>query len=257
MIQLFHCFGAKPAHRVDTEMAVSMLRASGCTYLAVNTHSIDTDDNGDQLPVGYASATLGSVRDSAGAELGLCPVLNINHPTTAAEAVERARRAVELTGVRIVKLEVLDSDLTVSANHEVVAAARELCADGLEVWPLITADQQAFDECVALGSTMVRVMGSPIGSLRGIEPDSLPVIEELLASSPVPAMLDGGIGSAADVVLAFRLGFRSVLINSCLFADRAGPVESLRAFRVVCEQVGHRARSAQQPAHAMVRDGEW
>jgi len=248
MNQLFHCFGAKPEHRVTTRTAAEMLRASGCTYLAVNTHTIDHVRTGDDLPVGYASASLGSVRDLAGAELGLRPVLNINHPTTAAEAVSRARRAVELTGVRVIKLEVLDASLTTSANAEVVKAARELRGDDLEVWPLITPDRSVFDECVGLGATMVRVMGSPIGARRGIDPERLATVERLLDDSPVPVMLDGGIGSTEDVVAAFRLGFDSVLVNSCLFAGGTGPVAALREFRAAVERATA-ASSDPSPAH--------
>jgi thiazole synthase len=240
MAELMHCFGARPEHRVSTELAANMLRASGCVHLAVNTHPVDEVRRGDDLPVGYASATLGSVRDLVGAELGLRPVLNINHPTTAAAAVRRARRAVEMTGITVIKLEVLDPSFTTSSNEQVVDAAGELRADGLEVWPLITPDTWAFEQCVSLGVTVLRVMGSPIGTRRGIAPGRLPVIKELLASSPAPLMLDGGIGNTDQVAFALRLGFQSVLVNSCLFADGADPVAALRAFRAVVQQHGHR-----------------
>jgi thiazole synthase len=244
MPQLFHCFGAKPGHRVDTTVAADMLRASECGYLAVNTHTIADISVGDDLPVGYASATLGSVRDAVGTELGLRPVLNINHPTTAEEAVARARRAVELTGVRVIKLEVLDAGLTTSVNDAVVEATGELIADDLEVWPLITPDRRTFDRCVELGSSMVRVMGSPIGARQGITDDRLAVVADLLADHPVPMMLDGGIGSTEDVAEAFRLGFDSVLVNSCLFADGADPVAALRRFRAVVDEAAGSARVA-------------
>ncbi len=237
MIDLFHCFGANPSHRVDAATAADMLRASRCTYLAVNTHTSHEVDRGDDLPVGYWTATLGAVRQLVGDELGLRPVLNINHPTTAEEAVARARRAVELTGIRVIKLEVLDPGLTTSRNDAVVAAARELVADGLEVWPLITPDLATFEECLELGSAMVRVMGSPIGARRGIDPENLDAIRRILAASTVPVMLDGGIGSIEDVTRAFALGFQSVLVNSCLFADGADPVATLRDFRAAIDRL--------------------
>jgi thiazole synthase len=233
-MQLFHCFGAKPAHQVDTALAVSMLRASGCRHLAVNTHSIRDVDSGDALPVGYATATLGSVL-AAGDDLALTPVLNINHPTTPAEAVGRARRAVELTGIRLIKLEVLDDSLTVSRNDAVVDAARQLIADGLVVWPLITADPATFAACLEVGSAMVRVMGSPIGTRRGISPVARSVLEELVPSSTVPVMLDGGVGSVDDIADAAELGFNSFLVNSCLFEGGLHPVRALRAFRAAAQ----------------------
>jgi thiazole synthase len=238
MMELFHCFGAKPEHRVDADLAVDMLRASGCRYLAVNTHNIDDLDNGDDLPIGYWTATFGSVRKMTDGEIDLTPVLNINHPTTEAEAVRRARRAVELTGVRIIKLEVLDDGLTESSNDAVVAAARTLIGDGLEVWPLITADRAAFDACVGLGCTMVRVMGSPIGARRGIDAGRMRAIESMLADSPVPVMLDGGVGSREHVVAAAAMGFPAILVNSCLFGAGTDPAAMLRDFRTALAETG-------------------
>ncbi|WP_089156169.1 hypothetical protein [Micromonospora sp. NBS 11-29] len=229
-MELFHCFGARPEHRVDTAQAVAMLAASGCRYLAVNTHTIDRIERGDDLPIGYSTATLGSVRDSLGADSPVVPVLNINHPVTAQEAVERTRRAAELTGLRIIKLEVLDEDFTLSQNDAVVAAAATLVAEGFEVWPLITPDAAVLAECVALGSTMVRVMGSPIGARRGIDPQWREEMDQLLAGATVPIMLDGGVGSVEHAVAAARQGFDSILVNSCLFAD-GDPVAALREFR--------------------------
>jgi thiazole synthase ThiGH ThiG subunit len=236
MTALFHCFGANRAHRVGTSLAADMLRASRCPYLPVNTHDVGKLDRGDDLPIGYWKATLGSVRDAVAAELTLTPVLNINHPVSAEEAVARARRAADLTGISTIKLEVLNRGLVVSNNAAVVDAARTLARLGFDVWPLITPDSHAFRECVRLGSSMIRIMGSPIGTCRGIDPRNLPLVRELIADRPVPVMLDGGIGSAADVRQAFDMGFDAVLVNSCLFAPGADPVRRLREFRAVADQ---------------------
>lgn len=235
MIDLFHCFGAKPQHRVSAELAVQMLDASQCRYLAVNTHNIDTVRRGVDLPVGYAEATLGSVTALLGPSKGVTPVLNINHPVTAEEAVTRARRAVDLTGIQIIKLEVLDASLKTSENAGVVDAAKQLIGDGLEVWPLISADAQAYRACVDLGTTMVRVMGSPIGAMKGITSQAMPAVTEILRGGEVPVMLDGGIGSAADLIEAQDLGFQAALVNSCLFANGAGPVAVLAEMRATLE----------------------
>ena len=234
-MDLFHCFGAIPAHRVDTDVAVAMLRASGCRRLAVNTHTIGTVARGDDLPVGYASATFGSVR-AAAADLDLSPVLNINHPTSAAEAVARTLRAVDLTGIQVIKLEVLDDDFKTSRNDEVVRATEQLRALDLEVWPLIVPEQATFDACVELGSAMVRVMGSPIGSRGGLAPDRRASVEKFLADGRVPVMLDGGVGSLADVEDAARTGFDSVLVNSFLFAPGTDPATELSRIRIAIDR---------------------
>ncbi|MFG2012767.1 hypothetical protein ACGFNF_27255 [Micromonospora sp. NPDC048868] len=234
-MELFHCFGARPSHRVDAPQAAAMLTASQCRYLAVNTHNIDEVAKGDDLPVGYATATLGTVRALLGTESPVQPVLNINHPTTGDEAVARTRRAVELTGIRVIKLEVLDDSLTVSRNDAVVAAARTLRADGLEVWPLIMPDAATFAACQELGSSMVRVMGSPIGARRGIDPHRREVLAGMLDDATVPVMLDGGIGGVDDVLDAMRMGFSSVLVNSCLFSAGTDPVAALREYRAAID----------------------
>jgi thiazole synthase len=243
-MELFHCFGAKPEHRVSAEVAVRMLHASKCRYLAVNTHAIDSVTRGEDLPVGYADATLGSVSALLGLSAEVTPVLNINHPLTAQEAVSRARRAVDLTGIRVIKLEVLDSSLKKSADAAVVEAARQLIGDGLEVWPLVSADAQAYRACTALGATMVRVMGSPIGAMRGIDEDAAPAIAEILDNKDVPVMLDGGIGSAADLTKAQDMGFDAALVNSCLFASGTDPVAALAALRTALEDTAAEPRNA-------------
>ena len=86
-MELFHCFGARPDHRVDASQAAAMLEASGCGYLAVNTHTIEHVSHGDDLPVGYDTATFGTVRALIGPDSPVRPVLNSNLPTTAEEAV--------------------------------------------------------------------------------------------------------------------------------------------------------------------------
>jgi thiazole synthase len=89
VIRLSHCFGAQPAHRVDADLAARKLSAGVRTRLAANTHAIATVARGDDLPVGYVSATPGAVRGLVGGEPGLTPVLNISHPTVAADAAVR------------------------------------------------------------------------------------------------------------------------------------------------------------------------
>jgi thiazole synthase len=227
---LFHCFGSHDSRVVvDTETAVAMLRTSGCRHLAINTHSSETVSCGDELPVGYGNATFGSVRRAFGSD-ELIPVLNINTPTSPAEAIARAHRAHVLTGERTVKLEVLDRDLRLSVNSAVVEVARKLVADGFDVWPLITPDPNAAAELEAMGCTVIRVMGSGIGSHNGIDPRWYDLIHHTLRRVSVPLMFDGGVGSPLDATNALSIGFDSVLVNSCLFTGSDGPVKELRRF---------------------------
>lgn len=227
---IFHCFGTNQSQAtVDTGTAVEMLRVSGCRHLVVNTHSVYAVSDGDDLPVGYGGATFGSVRE-AFAPGALTPVLNINMPTSAEEAIGRTRRAHLLTSIRTIKLEVLDPTHRLAVNAAVVQAARELVADGLEVWPLITPDPGMALELEAMGCPLLRVMGSEIGSGEGIDPRWCDSIDRILEEITVPLMFDGGVGSPVHVTEALAMGFDSVLINSCLFAKGDGPLDELRRF---------------------------
>ena len=227
---IFHCFGADQSHvTVDTETAVAMLRISGCRHLIVNTHSVHAVSDGDDLPVGYGSAAFGSVRKEFAPD-ELAPVLNINMPTSAEEAIERTRRAHVLTGVSTIKLEVLDPRQCLAANTAVTEAARELSAAGLEVWPLITPDLDTALKLEAMGCPLLRVMGSEIGSGKGIALRWRDSIDRILEKVTVPIMLDGGVGYPSHATEALALGFDSVLVNSCLFAADGDPADELRRF---------------------------
>lgn len=243
LVPIFHCFGTNQSQAtVDTGTVVEMLRASGCRHLVINTHSVHAISDGDDLPVGYGGATFGSVREAIALE-ELTPVLNINMPTSAEEAVERTRRAHRLTGIRTIKLEVLDLGQRLAVNAAVTDAARELTAAGLEVWPLITPDCGTALELEAIGCPLLRVMGSEIGSGQGIDPRWCDSIDRTLEEVTIPVMFDGGVGSPLHATEALAMGFDSVLVNSCLFAGDGGPVEELRRF-VAAVQVEREALAA-------------
>lgn len=227
---IFHCFGADQSQAtVDTGTAVEMLRISGCRHLIVNTHSVHAVSDGDDLPVGYGSATFGSVRRVFAPD-ELAPVLNINMPTSAEEAIERTRRAHLLTGISTIKLEVLDPRQRLATNAAVIEAARELSAAGLEVWPLITPDPDMALELEAMGCSLLRVMGSEIGSGQGIDLRWRDPINRILEEVTVPVMFDGGVGCPLHATEALAMGFDSVLVNSCLFAGNGDPLDELRRF---------------------------
>lgn len=231
MSKLIHCFGNSRNALVDTELAVNMLKVSGCRHLAVNTHNIDQVSNAGELPIGYHTATVKSVIEAFDEEL--LPVLNINLPTSAAEAVERTLKAVDLSGWRIIKLEVLTEDYKLVQTDEVLSATHTLLEKdpSLEIWPLIIPDAGVAKELQDIGCTMIRVMGSPIGSSAGISPEWEPEIKKILADKRKDMMLDGGVGKLEHAIHAMDLGFDQVLVNSCLFIEGIDPVTRLKEFR--------------------------
>jgi len=64
------------------------------------------------------------------------------------------------------------------------------------------------------GAAAVMPLGSLIGSGLGISNPHL--IELVCARSPVPVVLDAGIGTASDAALAMELGCSAVLLNTAV-----------------------------------------
>jgi thiazole synthase len=83
-------------------------------------------------------------------------------------------------------------------------------------------------------------LGSPIGSGAGIRnPYNLRIIVE---NAGVPVILDAGIGTASDAVLAMELGCSGVLLASAV-SRAEDPALMARAMRSAVE-AGHAARLA-------------
>src|SRR5260370_13488862 len=75
-------------------------------------------------------------------------------------------------------------------------------------------------------------LGSPIGSGLGIVNPHL--IELVCARSPVPVVLDAGIGTASDATLAMELGCAAVLVNTAVSKAR-DPVMMASSMRAAVE----------------------
>jgi thiazole synthase len=68
------------------------------------------------------------------------------------------------------------------------------------------------------------------------------MVELICHRSPVPVVLDAGLGTACDAALAMELGCSAVLVNSAIAKSR-DPVRMAKAFRLGVA-AGFEARSA-------------
>ena len=154
--------------------------------------------------------------------------------TTAREAVTLARMARELFGTHWIKLEVVGDEYTLQPDPwELVVAARELAADGFEVFPYCTDDLVTCTRLLDAGCRILMPWGAPIGSGQGLlNPSALRTLRARLPG--VPLIVDAGIGSPRDAVQAMELGFDAVLVNSAV-ALAHDPVTMARAFRLAIE----------------------
>jgi thiazole synthase ThiGH ThiG subunit len=225
--RLWHCFG-NAQDTADASVMEELLTVSGSNVLPINTHRLSRQTGWAGLELGYAGVSLRAFASHQNLT-SMVMMLNINLRTSTLAAADTAKFAVELTGYKVIKLEVLDQDLKRSNQKALVAAARELLRwdDSLLVLPLLGNDLATAQELSALGCPLLRVMGSPIGSGKGILDEAT---LEHICSLGLPVILDGGVGDSDHVRRAFACGVTGVLINSMLFGAGRHPVEVMRRF---------------------------
>jgi len=152
---------------------------------------------------------------------------------TAKDAVLTAELAREALDTNWIKLEVIgDRELLYPDVEELLRATETLVGKGFVVLPYCTEDPVVCRKLADAGAAAVMPLGSPIGSGRGIANPHL--IELLCARSPVPVVLDAGIGTASDAALAMELGCAAVLLNTAVSKSR-DPVAMARAMRAAVE----------------------
>jgi len=199
----------------NQQIMLDSVEASGAELVTVSIRRISLD--------GYAE----SLVDLLGDRYALLP--NTAGCETKRDAILTAQLAREALDTNWVKLELIGDRETLYPDVEqLVAAADELVKDGFIVLPYCNDDPITCRKLADVGCAAVMPLGSLIGSGMGI---CNPYNIELIASrSPVPVVLDAGIGTASDAALAMELGCDAVLLNSAV-SKAADPVLMARAMR--------------------------
>jgi thiazole synthase len=152
---------------------------------------------------------------------------------TAKDAELTAELAREALDTNWIKLEVIgDRELLYPDVEELVRATQMLVAKGFVVLPYCTEDPVTCRKLADAGAAAVMPLGAPIGSGLGICNPHL--IELICARSPVPVVLDAGIGTASDAALAMELGCAAVLLNTAVSKAR-DPVLMAKSMRAAVE----------------------
>ena len=134
---------------------------------------------------------------------------------TGEDALRTLRLAKESGGWNLVKLEVLGDERTLYPNmQETIGAAKILVKEGFEVMVYCSDDPIACKQLEDIGVAAVMPLGSLIGSGQGI-PNKLN-IEIIKKQSKIPVIVDAGIGTASDAVIAMELGCDGVLVNTAI-----------------------------------------
>jgi thiazole synthase len=153
--------------------------------------------------------------------------------TTAKDAILTAQLAREALGTDLIKLEVIGDPQTLYPDTpETIAAARELVRDGFTVLPYIVDDPTACKRLEEVGCAAVMPLAAPIGSGLGVcNRYSIAIIKE---RSSVPVIVDAGVGTASDAVIAMELGVDALLMNTGIAGAR-DPVMMATAMRHAVE----------------------
>jgi len=149
---------------------------------------------------------------------------------TADEAIRTARLAREAGLSNWVKLEVIGDEKTLFPdNAGLLEATRVLAKEGFVVLPYTNDDLVNARRLIDAGAAAVMPLAAPIGSGLGIQNiTNLRILREMITG--VPLIVDAGVGTASDAVIAMELGFDGILMNTAIAAaeDAAAMARSMK-----------------------------
>jgi thiazole synthase len=203
----------------NQQVMLDSLEASGAELVTMSIRRISLDS--------YS----GSLVDVLSPHCRLLP--NTSGCVTARDAILTAELAREALDTNWVKLELIGDRETLYPDVEqLVPAADELVRKGFVVLPYCNDDPVTCQKLADVGCAAVMPLGSLIGSGRGLANPA--AIELICTRSPVPVVLDAGIGTASDAALAMELGCDAVLVNTAI-AKSHDPVRMAAAMRAGVE----------------------
>jgi thiazole synthase len=146
---------------------------------------------------------------------------------TARDAILTAQLAREALNTPWIKLEVIGDERTLYPDAvELLKAAEALVNDGFHVLPYAPDDPITCRKLSDLGCAAIMPLGSPIGSGMGIlNPYNLRLIRE--ACPRTPLILDAGIGTPSDALLAMEAGCDAVLLSTAISRAHNPPAMAL------------------------------
>jgi thiazole synthase len=187
----------------DLQETADAVKASGADLVTVAVRRVNIIDTKEPLLMDYIDPEkITYLPNTAGC-------------FTSEDALRTLRLAKESGGWNLVKLEVLGDEKTLYPNmQETIKAAKILVEEGFEVMVYCSDDPIACKILEKIGVFAVMPLGSLIGSGQGI-PNKLN-IEIIKKQSNIPVIVDAGIGTASDAVIAMELGCDAVLVNSAI-----------------------------------------
>jgi thiazole synthase len=205
--------GKYPSHTIMAEAH----KASGADMVTVAVRRVNLTDRSKESLIDYID------RD----RIFILP--NTAACYTAEDAIRTARLGREVGLSNWVKLEVIGDEKTLFPdNVALLEATRVLVREGFVVLPYTNDDPVVCRKLEEAGAAAVMPLGAPIGSGLGIQnPNNIRIIKD---QARVPVIVDAGVGTASDAVIAMELGVDGVLMNTAI-ALAQDPVAMATAMR--------------------------
>ncbi len=144
------------------------------------------------------------------------------------EAVKIALIGREITNSDWVKIEISgELKYLFPDNEETLKASEILVKEGFKVFPYIFPDLVLAKKLEDIGVSAVMPLGSPIGSNKGIDCETL--LKAIINEIDIPVIIDAGIGKPSHAAKAMELGADAVLINTAI-ATSFDPFLMAKAF---------------------------
>jgi thiazole synthase len=148
---------------------------------------------------------------------------------TGEDAVRTLRLAREAGGWDLVKLEVLSNTKHLLPDmEETLRALKMLVADGFQVMVYCSDDPVCARKLEDAGAAAIMPAAAPIGSGRGIQ--NFLNLGLIIEQTNVPVLVDAGVGTASDAVLAMEIGCDAVLMNTAI-AEARDPIRMAGAMK--------------------------
>ena len=201
----------------DYAVNAAAVEAAGAEIVTVAMRRVNLSDPSKPMLVDYLKPDL------------LTYLPNTAGCFTGEEAVRTLRLAREAGGWSLVKLEVLSNTVHLYPDmEETLRALKLLVADGFDVMVYCTDDVVYAKKLEEAGAAAIMPAAAPIGSGLGIQnPVNIRLIVE---QARVPVVVDAGVGTASDAVVAMELGCDAVLTNTAI-AGATDPVRMGRAMK--------------------------
>src|SRR5438552_8695888 len=203
----------------NQQVLLDSLEASGAELVTASIRRISLE--------GYAESLIDLLADR-------CRIFpNTSGCVTARDAILTAELAREALDTNWVKLELIGDRETLYPDVEqLVHAADELVRKGFIVMPYCNEDPVSCQKLADVGCAAVMPLGSLIGSGMGVANPT--AIELICSRSPVPVVLDAGIGTASDAAYAMELGCDAVMVDTAIAQSR-DPRRMAAAMRAAVE----------------------